>query len=42
MMPRIAEKDEALFLRRLNESLKYGLKRFPDGTYRLQPRERSV
>jgi hypothetical protein len=39
MMPRSAEKEEALFLLRLNASVKYGLKRFPDGTYRLQQRE---
>ena len=39
MMPRSREKEEALFLLRLNASVKYGLKCFPDGTYRLQQRE---
>jgi uncharacterized protein (DUF924 family) len=38
MVARDKEKEEALFLLRLNASVKYGVKRFPDGTFRLQPR----
>jgi len=34
MAPRSKEKEDALFLLRLNASLKYGLRRFPDGSYR--------
>jgi len=34
MAPHNKEKEDALFLLRLNASLKYGLRRFPDGSYR--------
>lgn len=36
MTPRGKEKEEALFILRLNASVKYGVKRCPDGTFRLQ------
>ncbi len=36
MIPRSEEKDEALFILRVNAGAKYGIKRFPDGTFRLQ------
>lgn len=36
MLRRSREKEEALFLLRVNASVKYGVKRFPDGTFRLQ------
>jgi hypothetical protein len=35
MTPRGKEKEEALFLLRSNASVKYGIRRFPDGTFRL-------
>jgi hypothetical protein len=34
--PRSKEKDDALFSLRLNACVKYGIRRFPDGTFRLQ------
>jgi hypothetical protein len=36
VVTRSEEKDEALFRLRLNACIKYGVKRFPDGSYRLQ------
>jgi len=36
MMSRAREKEEALFVLRVNAAVKYGVKRFPDGTFRLQ------
>ena len=35
MTPRDKEKEEALFLLRSKASVKYGIRRFPDGTFRL-------
>ena len=37
-VPRDREKDEALFLLRLNASVKFGVTRCDDGTFRLQKR----
>lgn len=39
MTPRDKEKDDALFLLRLNAAVKYGVRRFPDGTFRLQEKK---
>ena len=36
MIPRVVEKEEALFVLRVNAAVKYGVKRFPDGTFRMQ------